>query len=105
MVNTTFRMDWFVYNWIIFINYHCYFIIKRLKGVFMDLYNLLYNFLQNNIFNPANVYLGNYVIGGVAFEGTEWICHTISIIILILLIVCLCCFVKWLVKTIGGLIA
>lgn len=62
----------------------------------MSLYDLIYDYFINHIWNSANLTAITHDISGVNMSMDVWLSHTSTIITLVLLVVVLGVFVKWL---------
>lgn len=73
-----------------------------------NLYDLIYNFFETNIFTSQNQTINDVVfsIGGNSTPLTmlNWLNHTMTIITLLLLVFFLYIFVKWIFKLFAGLL-
>lgn len=67
----------------------------------MGIYDIIYDFLINNIFNST--YLANYEtsIMGVTTDLNVWLAHSVTIVIMLFFVFCLYLFTKFLFNVVS----
>lgn len=66
------------------------------------MYQLIYDFLSEHLFAGA-MGEASFIIGGVSFDGSEWLAHTFAIVAVALIFVFAVKFIVWLFKMVSGL--
>lgn len=67
------------------------------------MYQSLYDFFKNTLFGYSTLNDLSFTIGGVNLTFLEWLCHTLSIIMLVLIFVACVMFILKIVKVVGRL--
>lgn len=70
----------------------------------MSLYQVIFEWFSNSIWANTNLDEFSFDIGGSSIDLDIWLCHTSTIIVLILLVVCCALFIRWIFKLVSGLI-
>lgn len=67
------------------------------------MYDIIYNFLLDNIFNSSTLSSYHSMIMDVDTNLNVWLSHTTTIILMVLAIWLLFVFVRWLFRLVSGL--
>lgn len=67
------------------------------------MYQLIYDFLREHLFNGLALDNMTSSVLGQSMSLNEWLCHSLTIVSLVLIFVFIIIFVKWLFKVISGL--
>ena len=68
------------------------------------MYDLVYQFIYNQIFNSSELTAYHYTILGVDTNLNVWLSHTFTILFMCVLLICAWIFLRWLFKVISGLV-
>ena len=69
----------------------------------MGLYDLVYTFIIDNIFNSTSLSSYSTTILGVSTNMNVWLSHTATILFFAVLLVCIFIFLRWLFRVVSGL--
>lgn len=67
------------------------------------MYDLVYNFILNQIFNSTALNSYHSTILGVDTNLNVWLSHTATIVFFAVLLVCAFLFLRWLFRVVSGL--
>lgn len=67
------------------------------------MYDLVYTFILNEIFNSSTLNSYHSTILGVDTNLNVWLSHTATIIFFAVLLVCIFIFLRWLFRVVSGL--
>lgn len=67
------------------------------------MYQIVYDFIYNQIFNSTALSSYHSTILGVDTNLNVWLSHTFTITFFIVLLICLWVFVRWLFRIVSGL--
>lgn len=66
------------------------------------MYDLIYNFLLNNLFNGTNAV--TFDVNGTSLTSMEWLAHSCTMVTMVLFFAFFVFAVIWVFKFVGGLI-
>lgn len=67
------------------------------------MYQLIFDFAYAYLFNNGDLNHIKSTIGGPEMSMRVWLCHSLSIVTMVLLFAVACMFVKWLFKYVAGM--
>ena len=70
-----------------------------------NLYDVIYDWFSTYVFAGTNIPASSFEVGGQSISLAEWLNHTATIVVLVLMVAFLIGLVVWFGKFIGGMIA